>query len=1198
MWPLPLPHPSNERSEPTSEILNASVISTVLPARGRFVTDSFPIDHNAERNVTSAGLRRFFSTFHGAAPYEHVRFHSMHGVLECILAGGGDSGALARSVDWSATAIGGVEQWPQALRSAAALVLHNDSPMLLWWGPEFVQIYNDAYVPVLGDKHPRAMGQPLSQCWAEVFDIVRPMAEKPLRGGGASSSDDLALLINRKVHREDSHFRVSYSPVPDETVRPTGIGGVLATVTEITEQVYGDRQLRTLRELGVRSAAEVQTTEQACAAVVATLEQNPWDVPFALLYLLDADGERASLAASAGFGGQPPAATVRLCPWPLSEAARERRIVTVDDLSACADALPQSPWSDRLRSAIVLPLASPEQPVAQAVLVCGVSPHRVLDAGYRGFFELVAGQAVTALRNAQALEHERRRAEALAELDRAKTAFFSNVSHEFRTPLTLMLGPQQDALESPSGALAGDELRAVHRNTLRLLRLVNSLLEFSRIEAGRAHASYQPTDLAMFTRDLASGFRSTIERGGLSFVVDCQPLEAPVYVDRGMWEKVVLNLISNAFKFTFNGTIAVRQRRAGDELVLEVADSGVGIPEAELARVFERFHRIEATRGRTHEGSGIGLALVHDMVALHGGSVAVSSREGAGTTFTVRLPLGRAHLPPERIAAPAPLPSPELDTESIVSEAMGWVAADSETAGAAPAVRSARLLVADDNPDMREYVGRLLKGQGWTVDFANDGLQALALARDEAPDLVITDVMMPNLDGFGLLRHLREDPRTAQVPVIVLSARAGEEARVDGLDAGADDYLVKPFSAKELLARVRVQLENVRLRRQISDAHRQAEAAREIAESASRAKDEFLAMLGHELRNPLSPIVTALQLLRMRGTNTREQALIERQVAHLIRLVDDLLDISRITRGKIELRRARTEAAKIILRGMEIAGPLLEQRRVNVDLQVPAEGLAVNADPERLAQVVSNLLTNAAKYSEMGTVVHISADSVGKRVQIRVRDEGMGIEAPLLSKVFDMFFQPPQSLDRATGGLGLGLAIVRSLVEMHGGAVFAMSDGPGKGSEFVVELPLDADPAASTYGSSIAAAGATSEQGGQQGKRILVVDDNADAAESMGDLLEMLGNSVAIAHDGAEALRIVGAFNPEVCIVDIGLPAMDGYELARRLRESDCLARGARLIAVTGYGQPTDQQRSAEAGFDAHLVKPVNPDLLTRSFTN
>jgi len=1139
-----------------------------------------------------------------------------------VLAGGGEAGAVARTVDWSSTPLGPVEGWSQALRSTASLVLHNHQGMLLWWGPDLIQIYNDAYTPVLGDKHPRAMGQRLRDCWSEVFHIVGPMAERPLRGGPASTSDDLPLLINRKLHREETHFRLAYSPVPDEAVQPTGIGGVLATVTEITEQVYAARQLRTLRELGARSGGEVmKSADQACAIAAATLAENRWDIPFALLYLLDDGGAGARLTATAGFDAEDlQAGNLRQVDfaaragfsWPLREAVRDRRVVTVDDLSACPLELPRSPWSDHPRSAIVLPLAAPDQAVAYGALVCGISPHRLLDAGYRGFFELLAAQVVTAIRNARALEEERRRAEALAEIDRAKTAFFSNVSHEFRTPLTLMLGPQQDALAAADPSLGGEELRAMNRNTLRLLKLVNSLLEFSRIEAGRARATYRPTDLGTFTRELCGTFRAAVERGGLRYDVDCPPLSEPVYVDREMWERIVLNLLSNAFKFTLEGSISVTQRQAGKNVVLEVSDSGAGIPPDELPRVFDRFHRIEGTPARTHEGSGIGLALIRDTVALHGGTVTVRSRVGEGTTFAVTLPLGSAHLPAERVSGSAGLSSAPAAAAPYLAEAIRWLPEASPAAAAladddaAPSGRPrARVLVAEDNADMRDYLARLLRPE-LCVTLAADGAAALELARGSRPDLILTDVMMPNLDGFGLLRAIRAEPELATVPVIMLSARAGEESQIDGLEAGADDYLTKPFSAKELLARVRAQLAAAQATRRIEEQARQlqqataeSERARALAEAATRSKDEFLAMLGHELRNPLSPILTALQVMRMRGSTSREQALIERQVGHLVRLVDDLLDISRITRGKIELRRSRVEMAHVVLEGLEMASPLLEQRRQQVDLDVDPEGLEVEVDPDRLAQVTANLLTNASKYSEPGTTIHVVARRDAGCVRLEVRDEGIGIAPEMLGRVFDVFVQQPQSLDRSKGGLGLGLAIVRSLVELHGGEVSADSRGVGQGSTFVVALPLAAGAAAALPAlqpprARVAVAAPPT------GKRILIVDDNEDAAESIADLLRDLGNEIETAYDGPAALRIAKVFRPEVCLVDIGLPAMDGYEVARQLRESQdlLLARGARLIAVTGYGQDADRERSRQAGFDLHLVKPVNLDVLSSAVVN
>ncbi|HVV82052.1 MAG TPA: ATP-binding protein [Kofleriaceae bacterium] len=757
--------------------------------------------------------------------------------LARVFAGDGEARALARAVDWARTPLGPVAGWSEAHRSAVRLVLANDFQMMLWWGPSFVQVYNDAYTPVLGDKHPRAMGQRFADCWKEVFHIVGPMAERPFLGGPPSTSDDIPLPLDRKVRKEEAHFRLSYSAVPDDTVPGTGIGGVLAVLTETTEQSYGERQLRALRALGAHITAEDRTVAAACATAAAVLAGDPWDVPFALVYVVDDGGRHARLVASAGFGPDgPPAAIpadVELAGdqpgalWPLARVARQRAVEVVG-LGAVGAALPASPWAEPPREAIVLPLASPDQASVHGLLVCGLSPHRVLDTGYRTFFELVAAQVITAVRNARALEAEQRRVEALAAIDRAKTAFFSNVSHEFRTPLTLMLGPTDDLLRGVHGELAGEQraqLEMIRRNELRLFRLVNALLEFSRIEAGRIQARYQPTDLAAFTRDLASGFRAAVERAGLRFTVDCAPVGDDVFVDRAMWEQIVLNLLSNAFKFTFEGEIAVRLRRDGDTVTLEVRDTGVGVRAEDVPRLFERFHRVEGTRARTHEGSGIGLALVQELTRLHGGTVAVDSTLGAGTTFRVRIPAGTAHLAAERIAGGRADDPAAGATTAFVEEALRWLPDDPAVdAGRPPdeptdpAAPRARLLVADDNADMRDYLRRVL-GTRWDVETVNDGAAALAAAGARRPDLIVTDAMMPGLDGVRLLRALRERPSTRDLPIIMVSARAGEEALVEGLQAGADDYLVKPFSARELVARVRTHLELAGLRRELRHQH-------------------------------------------------------------------------------------------------------------------------------------------------------------------------------------------------------------------------------------------------------------------------------------------------------------------------------------------------------------------------------------------
>ena len=420
-----------------------------------------------------------------------------------------------------------------------------------------------------------------------------------------------------------------------------------------------------------------------------------------------------------------------------------------------------------------------------------------------------------------ALRKVREANQKLAEIDVAKTAFFSNISHEFRTPLTLMLGSLEDELGERGTPLPPERLERIeiaHRNGLRLLRLVNALLDFARIEAGRMQAHYQRTNLAELTAELASSFDSAAERSGLALTVDCSPLPEEVYVDREMWEKIVLNLLSNAFKHTFRGGIVVRLAWRAGAAELTIEDSGVGIAAEEIPRLFERFHRVRGAASRTHEGSGIGLSLVRELVRLHSGSIRVESTPGVGSRFIVTLKAGTAHLPTEQIDGSEDHSPADRGAAGHVNEALSWLPTDSNATVTEALLESAaprsRILLADDNIDMRRHIARILR-RSYEVQVVPDGEEACEAALENPPDLVLSDVMMPRLDGFGLLKALRADERTRRVPVILLSARAGEEASIEGLDAGADDYLVKPFSARELLARVRAHLELSRQRREL-----------------------------------------------------------------------------------------------------------------------------------------------------------------------------------------------------------------------------------------------------------------------------------------------------------------------------------------------------------------------------------------------
>ena len=759
-----------------------------------------------------------------------------------FLAGGGEMGERARGLDWASTPVGSPEQWPQSLKTAVSICLGSRYPIVIWWGnPAYTMFYNDGYIPVLGvTKHPGWLGRSGRECWSEIWSIIGPMLDGVFASGEATWSEDLLLVMDRNRPREECYFTFSYSPIRDDNAT---VPGIFCACYETTGRVIGERRLRTLRDLS-RMEVAVKTAEGACEVAARTLGENTADIPFALIYLLDGDGRQARLVATTGLQAGSAAAPnhIDLGPgstatWPLQRVLDTAAAELLHDLPATFGALPGGPWPESSEDALIVPIAAPGHAGPTGFLISGLSPRRVVDADYRSFLDLVAGHIGTSIANARAYEEARKRAEALAELDRAKTAFFSNVSHEFRTPLTLMIGPLEDALAQSPALPDADRgrLELAHRNSLRLLKLVNTLLDFSRIEAGRIEASYEPSDVAAMTAELASVFRSAIERAGMKLVVDCPPLSESVYVDREMWEKVVLNLLSNAFKFTFDGEIGVSIRRAGATVELIVSDTGTGIPADELPRLFERFHRVKGARGRSYEGSGIGLALVQELVKLHGGIVRVESEVDRGSRFIVSLPLGSAHLPADRIKAARSLASSGLRPEAYLEEVLRWLPEGQPAAGEVfeshpggsssvqppPAgASSGRILLADDNADMRNYVRRLLTQGGYEVEAVADGLAGLDAARRRKPDLVLTDVMMPSLDGFGLLRELRADPKLASVPIILLSARAGEEARIEGMHAGADDYLIKPFSARELLARVEAHLNMARFRHEATESLR------------------------------------------------------------------------------------------------------------------------------------------------------------------------------------------------------------------------------------------------------------------------------------------------------------------------------------------------------------------------------------------
>jgi signal transduction histidine kinase/DNA-binding response OmpR family regulator len=761
-----------------------------------------------------------------------------------FLAGGGEMGALLRSHDWDQSVLGAPAGWPHSLKTAIRIMLTFSQPIWVGWGSELTFLYNDAYKAIIGGKHPSALGRPTAEVWREIWADIGPMLATAMGGIEGTAVEEQLLIMERNGYPEETYYTFSYSPISEDDGRP---GGIICANTDDTKRVVGERQLALLRDLSA-ATAHTRSWRDVCERAATALRSNPHDLPFAMIYMAESQGRTLSLVGSAGIAAGHPAAPAAVpldsaAPWPFDDVLRshEIRLVTPRD-GQFARPLPTGAWPEPASQVALLPMLPGGDTGRRGVLVVGLNRFRLFDGSYRDFLSLVAGQLAAAVANADAYEHERHRAESLAEIDRVKTAFFSNVSHEFRTPLTLMLGPLEESLAEANRLLPRERerVRVVHRNGMRLLKLVNSLLDFSRIEAGRARANFEPTDLAALTAELASNFRSATMKAGLTLQIDCPVLPDPVYVDRDMWEKVVLNLLSNAFKFTFEGGLNVTVRQRGHAVELAVQDTGTGIPAAELPRLFERFHRVEGARGRSFEGSGIGLALVKELVDGHGGSIRVESAEGRGTTFHVSVPLGSAHLPRGQVRGERALTSTAVSAQAFVEEALRWlprgippaedlaetqiIAADSFR----PAANvKARILLADDNADMRDYISRLLSARHDCI-AVQDGQQALESIRAQRPDLVLTDIMMPRLDGFGLIKSIRDDAQLRDLPVIVISARAGEESSVEGFASGADDYLVKPFSARELIARVDGALSMAGVRREMGEALREEARSLEI----------------------------------------------------------------------------------------------------------------------------------------------------------------------------------------------------------------------------------------------------------------------------------------------------------------------------------------------------------------------------------
>ena len=774
---------------------------------------------------------------------------------------------------------------------------------------------------------------------------------------------------------------------------------------------------------------------------------------------------------------------------------------------------------------------------------------------------------------------------------RAKSQLLANVSHELRTPLTLILGPTRRLLRLGAGGDDGRrDLETVERSAQALLKHVSDLLDVAKLDAGRMDVQRSALDLVPLVRRTASLFEVVAAERRVDLAVETPP-SLVASADASKLERVLLNLLSNAMKFVPDGGhVRVRLCADGPNVVLSVEDDGPGVPLASREVIFERFRRGDDAAARRFGGTGLGLSITKEIVERHGGRIEVADGPAGGAVFRVTLP---ALAPAGAAAVPDRAAREALD--EVARQTVAELRSPTEPTIAIHGDGDRGLvLVIEDNFEMSRFLVDCL-APDHRVATAFDGRSGVDQALALRPDLILTDLMMPVMGGDALVRELRGHAELESIPILVLTAKADDELRVRLLREGVQDFLTKPVSAEELRARIAnfVMLKRTRdvLQAALSTRSRDVTTMADQLAAANRAKDEFLAVLSHELRTPLMPILAWASLLREKKldaqTMERGLAAIERSARLETRIVDDLLDVSRAITGKLQLDVQPTSLGSVVQGAIESVRPAADAKGIALDAPPEPEADVVSGDPDRLQQVVWNLLSNAIKFTPRGGHVEVRVARIGEHVRLTVRDDGTGIDPAVLPRLFERFWQADSSSTRTHGGLGIGLAVVRHLVELHGGTVRAESAGKGRGATFTVTLPA---MALSDTRNDAPAPGTTASL---RGLKVMVVDDDLDTCDTIGAVLESAGAEVRTCASAREALRVMDAWVPDILVSDLAMPGDDGFALIRTVRARRA-EEGGRMVAValTAYGRSEDRAKALSAGFQMHLRKPVAPSHL------
>lgn len=814
----------------------------------------------------------------------------------------------------------------------------------------------------------------------------------------------------------------------------------------------------------------------------------------------------------------------------------------------------------------------------------------------------------------------------LKHLDELKSQFFANVSHELRTPLALILGPTQKLLaETQVSVEQHRDLVVIERNARMLLKQVNDLLDISKLEAAKMELAAAPLDLVSLIHQVAANFDALAMERQIKFTVKTPDFLA-TKLDRQKIERVILNLLSNAFKFTPPGgqidcfLCLEEGENENNPVTIAIQDSGPGVPAERRETIFERFSQIEGGSTRRFGGTGLGLAIVKEFVALHHGSITVSDTPLGGAMFTVHLPRVLDSGTSEPIA-------PSSVWDDLAESAIAELKLEVEKTPPILLADDSRplVLIVEDNQEMNRFICEIL-GRDYQIATAFNGEEGLEQALRFHPDLIISDVMMPEVGGDRLVSLLRSNPDFADVSIIMLTAKDDDDLRVQLLREGVQDYLMKPFSVEELRARVgnAVAIKRVRdllqqeLASQSSDVEvlaselafhkRELESALLLQQQqseellkANQIKDEFLSIVSHELRTPLNSILGWTQLLRTRKLNepTQTKALetIERNAKQQVNLIDDILDVSRIIRGKIRLHLRPVNLIPIVEAALDTMTPTAQSKGIQVDFNFDPTIPLISGDSERLQQVAWNLLSNAVKFTPAGGKISVAIAQSDSYITLRVQDTGIGINPEFLPHVFDGFRQADSSTTRAYGGLGLGLTIVRHLVELHRGKVEALSEGEGQGTTLIVQLPsLPNPPQDEIVQTACYSEDKLSNQlWALDGMQVLVVDDDPDTGDLMQAMLTDYGVQVRVVTSVSEAIALMDQFKFDVLVSDIAMPGEDGYHLIHQIRQHEADSNShIPAIALTAFASEEDRAQSRLAGFEKHLSKPVEPTKLAK----